>query len=82
MKVRITEYTSKDKVFELAKYIQERYPLLIDMKIKFDNHEQLMLYLTVDDETVEEAKERYEREQIEKDPDKFGGPVTDEDIPF
>lgn len=77
MKVRITEFSSKDKVFELAKYITEKYQLLngIDMKIKFDDREQMMLYMAVDDETVEE---RYNREHAGE----FGGPVTDEDIPF
>ena len=77
MKVRITEFSSKDKVFELAKYITEKYQLLngIDMKIKFDDREQMMLYMAVDDETVEE---RYNREHARE----FGGPVTDEDIPF
>lgn len=83
MKVRITEYTSKDKVFELAKYICEKYPLHKEMHVSFnEDSSSLMLYMMIEDQTKEEIEAEHQRELEALPVGAFGGPVTDEDIPF
>lgn len=83
MKVRITEFSSKDKVFELAKYITNKYQLRKEMHIKLDEHTNaLMLYLMIEDSTKEEIEAEFKRKCEALPVGAFGGPVTDEDIPF
>lgn len=73
MKVKITSYTDKNKVFDLMKHITEKFPLEKDSKVVLNDDDTISLYLVVSDISTEEH---------EKYKEQFGPNISDEEIPF
>ena len=73
MKIKITSYTDKNKVFDLMKHITEKYPLEKDSKVILNDDDTISLYLVVSDISTEE-QEKYKEQ--------FGPNISDEEIPF
>ena len=75
MKVRITSYDDKNKVFDMMKYITDRYPLEKESKVVLNKDDTISVYLVVSDKTKEEK----ESEGI---PFSSFSSSPDEEIPF
>ena len=73
MKVKITSYTDKNKVFDLMKHITEKFPLEKDSRVILNDDDTISLYLVVSDISTEE-QEKYKEQ--------FGPNISDEEIPF
>lgn len=76
MKVKITSYTDKNKVFDLMKHITDKYPLEKDSKVVLNDDDTISLYLVVSDDTNDE---------INAPKTQFGDfdpNISDEEIPF
>ena len=77
MKVKITSYTDKSKVFDLMKYITDRYPLEKDSKVVLNDDDTISLYLVVSDfEHMD-----FPASTQTQSPD-FTPNISDEEIPF
>ena len=75
MKIKITSYEDKNKVFELMRYITDRYSLVKDTKVILNDDDTISVYLVVsDDMHIDFPATNTQKE--------FTPNISDEEIPF
>ena len=76
MKVKITSYEDKNKVFDLMRYITDRYSLVKDTKVVLNDDDTISVYLVVSDDI------HIDFPATTTQTPEFGPNISDEEIPF